>query len=234
MYLNNSYFGNGVWGVQDAARKYFGVDASQVTVGEAATLAGMLKGPGIYNPIDYIDNATARRNTVLQLMVDNKKLSQEEANQEASVNLASLLNDTYVGDENSYKYPYYFDAVIDEAVNRYKFKEEDILNKIAELSKIGIQIEIQKFSEEELKQFEVIDRVKKLSENTKITIYSEETTRYKEIFKGYPVKFEKYPLFEGYKTDDKLILTDREIKGIRVKRERVEKKALITTYKKTN
>ena len=118
-----------VWGVQDAARKYFGVDASQVTVGEAATLAGMLKGPGIYNPIDYIDNATARRNTVLQLMVDNKKLSQEEANQEASVNLASLLNDTYVGDENSYKYPYYFDAVIDEAVNRYKFKEEDILNK---------------------------------------------------------------------------------------------------------
>lgn len=105
------------------------MDASQVTVGEAATLAGMLKGPGIYNPIDYIDNATARRNTVLQLMVDNKKLSQEEANQEASVNLASLLNDTYVGDENSYKYPYYFDAVIDEAVNRYKFKEEDILNK---------------------------------------------------------------------------------------------------------
>ena len=91
MYLNNSYFGNGVWGVQDAARKYFGVDASQSDSGEAATLAGMLKGPGIYNPIDYIDNATARRNTVLQLMVDNKKLSQEEANQEASVNLASLL-----------------------------------------------------------------------------------------------------------------------------------------------
>ncbi|MGC3141974.1 penicillin-binding protein, partial [Enterococcus faecalis] len=79
-----------------------------------------LKGPGIYNPIDNIDNATARRNTVLQLMVDNKKLSQEVANQEASVNLASLLNDTYVGDENSYKNPYYIDAVIDEAVNRYK------------------------------------------------------------------------------------------------------------------
>ena len=40
------------------------------------------------------------------------------------------------------------------------------------------------------------------------------------------IKFEKYPLFEGYRTEDKLILTDREIKGIRVKRERVEKKAL--------
>ncbi|MGH2152859.1 penicillin-binding protein, partial [Enterococcus faecalis] len=65
----------------------------------------------------------------LQLLLDIINLSQEDANQEGSVNLASLLNDTYVGDENSYKYTYYFDAVIDEAVNRYKFKEEDILNK---------------------------------------------------------------------------------------------------------
>ena len=53
MYLNNAYFGNGVWGVQDASRKYFGVDATNVTLSEAATLAGMLKGPGIYNPIDH-------------------------------------------------------------------------------------------------------------------------------------------------------------------------------------
>ena len=105
-------------------------------------------------------------------------------------------------------------------------RENDIINKITELSKIGKQTEIQKFTEEELKQFEVIDRIKKLSENTNIVIYSEEATRYKEIFKGYDIKFEKYPLFEGYRTEDKLILTDREIKGIRVKRGRVEKKAL--------
>ena len=105
-------------------------------------------------------------------------------------------------------------------------RENDIINKITELSKIGKQTEIQKFTEEELKQFEVIDRIKKLSENINIVIYSEEAIRYKEIFKGYDVKFEKYPLFEGYRTEDKLILTDREIKGIRVKRERVEKKAL--------
>lgn len=51
MYLNNSYFGNGVWGIQDAALKYFGVPASEVTVDEAASLAGMLKGPEIYNPL---------------------------------------------------------------------------------------------------------------------------------------------------------------------------------------
>ena len=153
----------------------------------------------------------------IELYIDNNKNKKD---------LFSLMS------MNKNKIEYYYEnndilqAKIKRLINENLDREEDILNKIAELSKIGIQIEIQKFSEEELKQFEVIDRVKKLSENTKITIYSEEATRYKEIFKDYSVKFEKYPLFEGYKTEDKLILTDREIKGIRVKRERIEKKAL--------
>jgi len=153
----------------------------------------------------------------IELYIDNNKNKKD---------LFSLMS------INKNKIEYYYEnndilqAKIKRLINENLEREEDILNKVAELSKIGIQIEIQKFSEEELKQFEVIDRVKKLSENTKITIYSEEATRYKEIFKDYSLKFEKYPLFEGYKTDDKLILTDREIKGIRVKRERVEKKAL--------
>ena len=130
------------------------------------------------------------------------------------------------------KVEYYYEnndilqAKIKRLISENSDRENDIINKITELSKIGKQTEIQKFTEEELKQFEVIDRIKKLSENTNIIIYSEEATRYKEIFKGYDVKFEKYPLFEGYRTEDKLILTDREIKGIRVKRERIEKKAL--------
>ena len=130
------------------------------------------------------------------------------------------------------KVEYYYEnndilqAKIKRLISENSDRENDIINKITELSKIGKQTEIQKFTEEELKQFEVIDRIKKLSENTNIVIYSEEATRYKEIFKGYDIKFEKYPLFEGYRTEDKLILTDREIKGIRVKRERVEKKAL--------
>ena len=130
------------------------------------------------------------------------------------------------------KVEYYYEnndilqAKVKRLISENSDRENDIINKITELSKIGKQTEIQKFTEEELKQFEVIDRIKKLSENTNIVIYSEEATRYKEIFKGYDIKFEKYPLFEGYRTEDKLILTDREIKGIRVKRERVEKKAL--------
>lgn len=127
MYLNNAYFGNGVWGVQDASEKYFGIPASQLDVSQSACLAGMLKGPGIYNPIDHYDNAINRRNTVLKLMLDNKQIT----DQEYKTAKAEPLNlvDNYHEPEDTYKYPYYFDAVIDEAVNQYGLKEEDIMDK---------------------------------------------------------------------------------------------------------
>ena len=52
MYLNNAYFGSGVWGVEDASQKYFGISASEVSLAQAAVLAGILKSPSYYNPID--------------------------------------------------------------------------------------------------------------------------------------------------------------------------------------
>ena len=129
MYLNNAYFGNGVWGVQDASRKYFGVDASQVTISEAATLAGMLKGPGIYNPIDHPENANNRKNTVLSVMEENGKLTKEQYQAESQTDISQYLNDTYDNSESGYRYPYYFDAVIDEAVKEYGLDEADVMNK---------------------------------------------------------------------------------------------------------
>jgi penicillin-binding protein 2A len=128
MYLNSSYFGNGVWGIQDASLKYFGVNASELSVGEAATLVGMLKGPSIYNPIDNLENATNRRDTVLSLMVDNGKLDQSVADQESQVVLANLLYDGFGNSESGYKYPYYFDAVIDEAES-YGLDADDVMNR---------------------------------------------------------------------------------------------------------
>lgn len=129
MYLNTSYFGNGVWGVQDASEKYFGVNASELSPGEAATLIGMLKGPSLYNPIDNLENATNRRDTVLQLMADNQKISPEVAKEQAAIPLDSLLSDTYQASNDSYRYPSYFDAVIDEAVDQYGLDADDILNR---------------------------------------------------------------------------------------------------------
>ncbi|MDC7952373.1 PBP1A family penicillin-binding protein [Liquorilactobacillus mali] len=125
MYLNSAYFGNGVWGVQDAAEKYFGVSAKNVTVGQAATLAGMLTNPTKYNPIDHLTNATDRRNVVLGLMVENKKITEAQAKQYKQV--AMTVHDNYQY-ESGYKYPYYFDAVISEAISRYGLSETEIMN----------------------------------------------------------------------------------------------------------
>lgn len=125
MYLNNAYFGHGVWGVQDAARRYFDVNASQLTVPQAATLAGMLTSPGIYDPIDHPEATRERRNMVLQLMVENKKLSQSDANAYKKTSLG--INSGYVAND-SYKYPYFFDAVISEAASWYNISEKSIMN----------------------------------------------------------------------------------------------------------
>lgn len=125
MYLNNAYFGHGVWGVQDAAKRYFNVNASQLTVPQAATLAGMLTSPGIYDPVDHPKLAKERRNLVLDLMVENKKLTQAQANAYKKVPLT--VEDGY-SNSNTYKYPYYFDAVISEAIKDYGLTEKEVMN----------------------------------------------------------------------------------------------------------
>lgn len=128
MYLNNAYYGNGIWGIEDASQKYFGVSASELSLDQAATLAGMLKGPELYNPLSSLENATNRRDTVLQNMVNAGYISQEEADQAAAVDMASQLSDTYAGKTDDYRYPSYFDAVIAEAEKTYGLSEEDIVN----------------------------------------------------------------------------------------------------------
>ena len=128
MYLNNAYFGNGVWGVEDASKKYFGVSASQLTLDEAATLAGMLKGPELYNPLNSIDTSTNRRDTVLQNMVVAGYIDENQRTQATGIDMASQLQDKYERKISDYRYPSYFDAVVNEAVSKYHLTEEEIVN----------------------------------------------------------------------------------------------------------
>lgn len=69
MYLNRVYMGAGAYGVDAAARRYFGKSAKQVTVMEAAMLAGLLKAPSRFAPSKNPDLARARAETVLASMV---------------------------------------------------------------------------------------------------------------------------------------------------------------------
>lgn len=125
MYLNNAYFGNGVWGVEDASELYFGKHASELSVGEGATLAAMLRNPSYYNPIDHMDNAISRRNLVLTLEVEAGHLTSAQA--DAAKQTTLTLNNNY-NEDSTDKYPYYFDAVIEEAESK-GFSENDLLNK---------------------------------------------------------------------------------------------------------
>jgi membrane peptidoglycan carboxypeptidase len=69
-YLNLVSFGNGAFGVQDAARTYFGIDAAQLNWQQSALLAGMLRSTSTLDPYTHPDAAMERRNTVLDTMVD--------------------------------------------------------------------------------------------------------------------------------------------------------------------
>lgn len=78
-YLNTVYFGNGAYGVESAARHYFGKPAASLTVPEGALLAGVIRSPSRYGPIENPAEARKRRNLVLELMRKQGYLSEEEA-----------------------------------------------------------------------------------------------------------------------------------------------------------
>ena len=77
-YLNTIHFGHGWYGIDAAARHYFGKPAARLTLPEAATLAAMPKGPALYDPVRFPDRVTQRRNTVLALMAQQNYITTAE------------------------------------------------------------------------------------------------------------------------------------------------------------
>lgn len=74
-YLNAIYFGNGAFGIQSAAQNYFGCDAQDLTLDQAAVLAGLIKSPKTYSPILNPEKCRDRRDLVLKNMLDDAKIS---------------------------------------------------------------------------------------------------------------------------------------------------------------
>lgn len=78
-YLNIAYFGDGAYGINAAARHWFSTSPSDLTVKQAATLAGLVKNPSYYDPKRAPERATQRRNVVLSVMAAQGKLTRAEA-----------------------------------------------------------------------------------------------------------------------------------------------------------
>ncbi|MDR7073901.1 transglycosylase domain-containing protein [Fictibacillus barbaricus] len=78
-YLNTIYYGHGSYGIQSAARYYYGKNADDLTLGEATMLAGIPKGPSYYSPIYNEDHAKKRQDIILTSMVDDGLIKKETA-----------------------------------------------------------------------------------------------------------------------------------------------------------
>ena len=126
MYLNTIYFGQGAWGVQNASEKYFGKNVEDLNLSESALLAGLIRAPSALNPYDHYDAAIQRRNVVLDQMVKYGYITKEEANN--AKNTPIVLKDKSK-DPLKEKYPYFVDAVLDEAIHRYGLSQKDLLEK---------------------------------------------------------------------------------------------------------
>nr|WP_155891543.1 PBP1A family penicillin-binding protein [Heyndrickxia acidiproducens] len=126
MYLNQVYFGEGAWGVQKAANKYFGKDVENLDLSESATLAGLVNAPSALDPYNHYKRAIERRNVVLGAMKDNGMItsSQYKAAAAEQLTLKDKKTDSIKG-----KYPYYTDAVLEEAIKRYGLNQEEILTR---------------------------------------------------------------------------------------------------------
>ncbi|ULT58047.1 PBP1A family penicillin-binding protein [Neobacillus drentensis] len=124
MYMNQIYFGDGAYGIKQAASKYFAKDVQDLSVSQSALLAGLIKAPSALNPYKHMEKATERRNLVLAAMKEQGYITNTQY-QKAKTEKIVLNNNG--GDPFRGKYPYYVDQVLDEAIKRYGFTQDELL-----------------------------------------------------------------------------------------------------------
>lgn len=126
MYLNQVFFGSNAWGIGSASKKYFNKPIEQVTISEAALLAGVLQSPSALNPYNNYDRSIERRNVVLLKMKELAMIS--DAEYEAAKNEQIKLEDGG-GSSIERSYPYYVDSVLNEAINQYGLTQDEIFTR---------------------------------------------------------------------------------------------------------
>lgn len=113
-YLNMLYFDHGITGIKDACKFYFNKLPSEVTLAEAAILASIPKGPTLYSPIRNPEKNEARKNLIIDELLEDGKITKEEAEKAKNekVTFYGKIDKT-----NAYFAPYYQDLVIRELKN---------------------------------------------------------------------------------------------------------------------
>ena len=113
MYLNYIYLGQGAYGVEAASRVYFGKSVKELTIDEAAVLAGLPKAPTRYNPFRNPDRVKERRDYVLRRMYEDGYITEEEYRRLIEKPINVKLENRYYGMD------YFLDYVKDYLANKY-------------------------------------------------------------------------------------------------------------------
>lgn len=114
LYINKVYMGNNTYGMGAAAEYYFGKDLMDITVDEAAFLAGMPQSPSYYDPYVNPEVATERRDLVLAAMADNEKITPEQQQEAMGVSITDKLVDHSGQSDNSLVLDAYIQMVMAE------------------------------------------------------------------------------------------------------------------------
>lgn len=123
MYLNEIYFGAGVYGIEEASQLFFSKSVNDITLTEGAMLAGLAKAPNGYSPVDHPDKALARRNVVLQAMDNTGMISTETRIQAQGKTLGLDLKQQ----EETPWVDSYVDLVMKEAADKYQLSVDELL-----------------------------------------------------------------------------------------------------------
>ena len=113
-YVNKVYMGNGYYGMKTAAKSYFGKELGDLSVAQAALLAGIPQAPTQYDPYTNPDAAKERRNTVLNEMYEDKNISKEEYEQAK----ATDVSDGLLPLTNKASYEPYLDNYIKQVIEQ--------------------------------------------------------------------------------------------------------------------
>ncbi len=125
MYLNTINFGAGAYGAEAAAQRYFSKHAADLTLTEAALLAGIPQSPTYNDPLQYPSQALERRNKVLGRMLDENVITQQEHDEAVAQPLG--LEPKELQGDGIVAYPYFTSYVRDLLYNEYDLSEADVL-----------------------------------------------------------------------------------------------------------
>ena len=124
-YMNTINYGAGAHGIEAAAQRYFSKSASELTLSEAAMIAGIPQSPTYNDPLQYPENALARRNQVLSRMFNEHMIEEEEYNAALAEPLG--LNPREIAGDGILRYPYFTSYVRELLFTEYGLSESDIL-----------------------------------------------------------------------------------------------------------